>query len=419
MTIKTREPDERFKAQIPDFKLEKRARPKYRTWRDDPDEAPKAEPIAKDQQTTSKPTAEVEAKVSAAESDLQQSAPIASQETPANVQPSPGKPIAESIANAQQNYSKPPAEASAAAKEHPAQPIATGKQKPSKTIAKAQQTHSKFTPSSLTGIQKRLIELYYENSQSRGSHETLPMTLEYLTAVTGTDGKTLKDANLRLIKKGLLLRVSFKAGRGGWVVYRLPDAVREELYRSVTHSKTLANHQHMYSKPTVQPIAQPTAEASSSSILFTTPSDPEGNSLTHPTVTTTGISIDYGWIETIDVPAELGQWVTVSHLRQLARHGFTATEADIVQSSLDNLAYAIGLGKKYQSVPGVFMAAMKRDGYFSPVESPEFNRERARRAMEADKVKVEEAVQQEIMRLAYEKLDETGQKSESLDITPF
>ncbi|HYX34817.1 MAG TPA: hypothetical protein VE954_17100 [Oligoflexus sp.] len=43
MTIKTREPDDRFKAQVPDFKLEKRKRPKYRTWREDPDVVEEAE----------------------------------------------------------------------------------------------------------------------------------------------------------------------------------------------------------------------------------------------------------------------------------------------------------------------------------------------------------------------------------------
>lgn len=125
---------------------------------------------------------------------------------------------------------------------------------------------------------------------------------------------------------------------------------------------------------------------------------------------------DYSWIPQIDIPSDLSPLINESHLRQLARHGFTALDADMVQASLDNLATAIQMGHKYKNPPGLFLAAMKRDGYVSPVESFEFNRDRARGLMEADKAKVEEAVKQEITRLAYEKAQHP---KDSFDDAPF
>ena len=72
------------------------------------------------------------------------------------------------------------------------------------------------------------------------------------------------------------------------------------------------------------------------------------------------------------------------------------------------MAHAVQLGHQYKKPTILFLAVMKRDGYFSLVESFEFNRERARRLMEEDKARVEEAMQREITRLAYERLEETS-----------
>src|SRR5437762_2758517 len=132
MTIKTREPDDRFKAQVPDFKLEKRDRRKYRTWRDDPDAEGTAPEAKAEPETPSKPIAEEEA--------------------------SRLKPLAEPQAIGEQTDSKP---------------IAIGKQTPS---------NQSFT--SLTGLQRDLILFYYESIQLNGGQNTGPITLERLMDLT-------------------------------------------------------------------------------------------------------------------------------------------------------------------------------------------------------------------------------------------
>ncbi|MCX6127494.1 MAG: hypothetical protein NTX25_00330 [Proteobacteria bacterium] len=496
MTIKTREPDERFKAQVPDFQLEKRERqrrPKYRTWRDDPDteegakldgdgetpSKPVAEPIANPEQTSSKSQAsddrlgEVEPDsvqtshelLETNDASLSQEFEINPKQTPsssienlnaeqeslfedeltksqanpkqdkkgkvtspqgaafkqtANPKQIPSKPIAEPIANTKQTGSKPKAEDLGTNEKPQAEPQAIGKQTPSNSCF-----------SGLTGIQKTLIHIYYESIQLNGGQNTGPMTLEYLMEMTARDGNTLKDANQRLLKKQLLLRVDFKVGRGGWVVYSLPNRVREEVYRLQMVSKPQANPKQMVSKPIAEPQAEPQASISSSSIgSYYSESDPSDERIQKPPTPTTTLNqngrilnkveeTDYSWITQIDIPVELKVFINESHLRQLARHGFGKAETKIVQTSIDNLNFAMILGHKYKNPAGLFLAAMKREGYVSPVESPEFNKERARKLMETDIARVEEAIQLEISKIALEKSSRPNQKRESLDDIPF
>ncbi len=63
---------------------------------------------------------------------------------------------------------------------------------------------------------------------------------------------------------------------------------------------------------------------------------------------------------------------------------------------------------------------MKREGFVSPVENPTFDRERARKLMEADKARVAEALEREISRIALENsLNMQTGKRESLDDSPY
>jgi hypothetical protein len=458
MTIKTREPDDRFKAQVPDFKLEKRERRRYRTWRDDPDvdeaattmateaettSKPVEEPIAKPEQTQSKPKAEVAEEFldsAAVEIIEPQANPkqslgedisllgsgsfVGPKEHEAKGKQTQSKTVEEPIAKPEQTPSKPKADEKPSRVKPQAEPQAIGEQTDSKPAAIGKQTQSNQSFASLTGLQRDLILFYYECIQFNGGQNTGPITLERLMELTARDGNTLKDANQRLMKKGLLLRDDFKNGRGGWVVYSLPNHVRESVYRMLMVSKPQANLKQSSSKPIEHPQAQPQAEPSSSSFgSYYSESESEKNEphSTQPT-TTTGSGAaekDYSWISKIDIPTELKQYISESHLRQLVRHGFTSGEQDIVQTSLDNLAYAIAIGYQYKSPVGLFLKAMKNDGFVSPVENPEFNRERARRLMKADKARVEEAVQQEILRIALEKESESNSYRKSLDDIPY
>lgn len=281
-----------------------------------------------------------------------------------------------------------------------------------------QNKSNQLSYNSLVGLQKTLVDYYYESIQANGGESTHEIRSYDLEMLTGSGARTVVDANYQLTQKGFIYRTAFKLGRSGWTKFDIEQTIKEQMYKLSKMRNQLENGQITVRK-------RPAEWSDESPSCINSSYNSEETDLKTPSTTTTKtkpgsrIEPDYTWVPLIDIPSDLSLIINDSHLRQLARHGFTALDTDAVQSSLDNLALAIQLGHKYKNPPGLFLAAMKRDGYVSPVEGFEFNRERTRRLMEDDKAKVEAAVQEEVTRLAYEKLDGTRPKAESLDITPF
>ncbi|HET9239180.1 MAG TPA: hypothetical protein VFO10_18110 [Oligoflexus sp.] len=426
MTIKTREPDDRFKAQVPDFKLKTRS--KYRTWRGDPDQEP---PIVVPMEGAPEAVAPAEPQSlpkaqEPSENDQKTVSNQSENDQITKVKPSDNdqKYISErsendqtkvvSSDNGQKTISKLSAKASVSDKKATRE-RSENDQRTTRTIAS-----DRLSYSSLVGLQKMLVDYYYESIQANGGEVTHEIRSKDLQELTGSSPQTIIDANYQLAKRGYIHRAERKDGRAGWTKFSIDRSVKEEIHKLLMIRERSENDQGTIRKLSAKPSDKRSDGAPSSSSLSSYYSEDVPNQSTTPTTTTgespRGLSTDYGWTSLIDIPTEVSHLINESHLRQLARHGFTTDDIEVVQSSLDNLAFALNIGQQYKNPAGLFMAAMKRDGYLSPVESPEFNRLRARQLMEADKARFEAAVQSEVQRLAHERADRKGA---SLDDVPF
>lgn len=118
---------------------------------------------------------------------------------------------------------------------------------------------------SLVGLQRAILLAVYQVCKISRSHITDPLTLEFIAAQVKTDTKSAKTTLQRLEKKGGIIRVAFKNGRGGWTKYKIPDYLYNEILNLETVNKLATNWEQNGNKLATQPTTQPTTMASSSS----------------------------------------------------------------------------------------------------------------------------------------------------------
>ncbi|MBA7494654.1 hypothetical protein ES702_05231 [subsurface metagenome] len=83
---------------------------------------------------------------------------------------------------------------------------------------------------SLVGVQKGVLLVVYRLMLEDGGNETRPLTGQYLSDVLAVTLGTIKTSLNRLKKKNLIVIVRYKAGRGGWIQYSLPQIVLSQIY---------------------------------------------------------------------------------------------------------------------------------------------------------------------------------------------
>ena len=146
---------------------------------------------------------------------------------------------------------------------------ATGSTISSKVVANREQTESKvvakITFSELVGLQREITIFICHECKNSRSRITEALTLEYIAKSLKRSAGAVKNAIGRLEKKSCLIRIGFKNGRGGWSRYEVPDSIYHDALRIETGSKLVANREQTGSKVGAQPVAQPVANASSSS----------------------------------------------------------------------------------------------------------------------------------------------------------
>lgn len=148
----------------------------------------------------------------------------------------------------------------------------TGNTIGNKVATKWQQTDNKVITktvfSELVGLQRDIIILICHECKNSRSRTTEALTLEYISISLQTSTGAVKTTMQRLEKKGCLLRVAFKNGRGGWSKYELPDNVYHDALRSETGNKVTTNWQQTDNKLATKPATElATSSSSSSSIL--------------------------------------------------------------------------------------------------------------------------------------------------------
>lgn len=88
---------------------------------------------------------------------------------------------------------------------------------------------------SLSGAQCQMVLFFYCLIKKRTDQATGPLTLSYLSDSLKINRNTLKNALLRLQKKQVIVREFGKAGRGGWVNFKLAD----NLYQALSQKESL------------------------------------------------------------------------------------------------------------------------------------------------------------------------------------
>jgi hypothetical protein len=134
-----------------------------------------------------------------------------------------------------------------------------------------QQTNNKLATktvfSELVGLQRDIIIFICRECKSIRSRTTEALTLEYIAITLKRSTGAIKTTIQRLEKKGCLLRVAFKNGRGGWSKYELPNDMYHDVLRNETDNKLATNWQQTDNKLASQPTTElATSESSSSSI---------------------------------------------------------------------------------------------------------------------------------------------------------
>lgn len=117
----------------------------------------------------------------------------------------------------------------------------------------------------LSGQRLRALNHFFDKCIGNGSRLTGPLSVESLSIAIECNIKTTQTVVYRLEKEGYILRVEFKAGRGGWTSYEIPQDIYNQMLQLTTKPTTnlRQNLQHTYNKLTAQLTSELTTTAPS------------------------------------------------------------------------------------------------------------------------------------------------------------
>lgn len=185
----------------------------------------------------------------------------------------------------------------------------TGNRTDNKVVTNRQQTDNKVATkgifSELIGLQRDIVIFICQECKNSRSRITEPLTLEHIAISLKRDTGVIKTTIQRLEKKGYLIRVKFKNGRGGWSQYEVPDSIYHDALRIESDNKVATNRQQSGNKVATEPATELTTTLSSSS------------SLNIKETTTTELSEEWNF----DVSPYEKFGFTKTHIKQLAPLG--------------------------------------------------------------------------------------------------
>ena len=250
-------------------------------------------------------------------------------------------------------------------------------------------TESRFL--SLSGLQRGTVLFMYSLCRAAGTRETENVRLDMIASSLKTTTGAVKETIKRLVAKGFLQRLDYRAGRGGFSSYLLPEGVYRQLFELETGNKLGTNREHSGNKLGAQLGTQlGTSVPSSSSSLI----------LEDFKTTTTGELELFEGAASLLTPewravdcsplSEIG--FTETHLNQLAKHGKLA--ASEVQDSIHFFAFDLkrnGKGRELKGPPlNFFMGIIRKGLPYAPPENYESPEQIARRTYLDGKRRIEE-----------------------------
>ncbi|CAM4396019.1 MAG: hypothetical protein LEGION0398_MBIBDBAK_00188 [Legionellaceae bacterium] len=214
--------------------------------------------------------------------------------------------------------------------------------------------------SMLTGLQKDILFLIYNECQNSRSKITEPLTVEYISSALNIRVGSIKTTIKRLMDKCFLNRVEFKNGRGGWAKYELPDNTYREILQLETEQKLYINRTQSLHKLNTQNNTKHDTSTYSSSILNL-------NKKTN----TTGLPDEWK-----DIDCEPISHIGFSRTQLLQLYEKNLNLPEVVQESIYHFAFGLENNskiKEYAEPLNVFMGVLRKGGAWieSNYESPQ------------------------------------------------
>ena len=114
------------------------------------------------------------------------------------------------------------------------------------------QSRSKLEPKegffSLSLLQKNVTNFIYNLCEVSRNKKTDPISINQISTYCQTTDNSAKKAIQRLQKKNIIIRNSFKNGRGGWTIYELSNSIFQEILYLRTRAKLEPNQSQSRSK---------------------------------------------------------------------------------------------------------------------------------------------------------------------------
>ena len=220
----------------------------------------------------------------------------------------------------------------------------------------------------LGGKQRKLLFYIYTLCKTNGTKITPPLCRETICENTVIKKGTIKTALNRLIKKHFLLIDKSKTGRSGWIIFRIPDPIYQELFNNdvslalnQTVLKQISNSTQTGLKQDSERYSERYSNAPivSSNINTTTTYIPESLR-----------QIDYSPL------SEIG--FNEAHIIQIYREHTKSPElalsTDIIQNSIYALAFDLkhnNAAENFKCSPAVVLTAMLKKGQPYSSKTPE------------------------------------------------
>jgi DNA-binding MarR family transcriptional regulator len=220
----------------------------------------------------------------------------------------------------------------------------------------------------LGGKQRKLLFYIYTLCKTNGTKITPPLCRETICENTVIKKGTIKTALNRLIKKHFLLIDKSKTGRSGWIIFRIPDPIYQELFNNdvslalnQTVLKQISNSTQTGLKQDSERYSERYSNAPivSSNINTTTTYIPESLR-----------QIDYSPL------SEIG--FDEAHIIQIYREHTKSPElalsTDIIQNSIYALAFDLkhnNVAENFKCSPAVVLTAMLKKGQPYSSKTPE------------------------------------------------
>ncbi len=282
-------------------------------------------------------------------------------------------------------------------------------------------THAskRHTYSSLVGLQKSLIDFYYESITAHGGECTHEIRAKELQTLMGCSLRGIINANHKLTKAGLIRRADYKDGRAGWTKFSIEKSVKEDMHKQLMIRERSPNGNRTVTKPS--PERSPQSSCSSSSLSL-----PSEGVLITPSITTTTADLEISAIKASD--EKINQMLALLKLSKEARRelGDNVLQEQIrlgrslvwLQKALDIFTACLRDDRMRVSMKnpaGLFVSQCMKPAFLNP--PPGYWEEEALKDVEQEQLQMlADKVEETKAKLAY-KQDETP--LQGLDDIPF